>query len=85
MPTLDDDLLLPSPEYDVTPETLAEIQRLYHEAFRLYGSIALWNLREHAEPTAADAMAITKALRTHGRMPGRRHAERIEALCRATD
>jgi hypothetical protein len=39
--------------------------------------------RAFAEPSPADALAITQVLRTHGRMDGRRLAERIEALCRA--
>jgi len=66
----------------------AEINRqitdLYFQAFERYGSMALWNMRPVEEPTQADALAITQALRTHGRMDGRRLAERIEALCRAT-
>jgi hypothetical protein len=41
-------------------------------------------MRPVEEPTQADALAITQALRMHGRMDGRRLAERIEALCRAT-
>ena len=57
---------------------------LYRRAFSEFGTQALWNLRPVKEPTAADAMAITKALRTHGRMDGRRLAERIEELCRAS-
>lgn len=77
------DLLLPDPVIEVSPETLEDIRRLYHEAFRLYGAMALWSYREHAMPTAADAMAITLALRTHGTMSGRRLAEEIESLCRA--
>jgi hypothetical protein len=60
-----------------------EIQDLYRRAFREFGTIALWNMRPVESPTAADALAITKALRTHGRMDGRRLAERIETLCRA--
>ncbi len=40
-------------------------------------------MRPVDQPTQADALAITQALRTHGRMDGRRLAERIEALCRA--
>ncbi len=40
-------------------------------------------MRPVETPTPADALAITGALRTHGRMDGRRLAERIEALCRA--
>jgi len=62
------------------PEDLA---RLYRRAFDEYGARALWNMRPVRNPTPADAMAITVALRTHGRMDGRRLAERIEELCRA--
>ena len=60
-----------------------EITALYHEAFRAFGSVALWNMHPRPEPTPGDALAITAALRTHGRMEGRRLAERIETLCRA--
>ena len=56
---------------------------LYHRAFSEFGTRALWNMRPIKEPTAADALAITRALRTHGGMDGRRLAERIEELCRA--
>ncbi len=62
------------------PENFAS---LYRRAFSEFGTEALWNMRPVEEPTAADALAITKALRTHGRMEGRRLAERIEELCRA--
>jgi hypothetical protein len=60
-----------------------DIVRLYRRAFDEYGSLALWNMRPVEQPTPEDALAITTALRTHGRMDGRRLAERIEALCRA--
>jgi len=50
---------------------------------RTRGTRALWNMRPVEVPTPADALAITKALRTHGRMDGRRLTERIEELCRA--
>jgi hypothetical protein len=60
-----------------------EIQALYRQAFREFGTVALWNMRPVEAPTAADALAITRALRTHGTMDGRRLAERIEDLCRA--
>jgi len=60
-----------------------ELADLYHRAFADYGVRALWNMRPVDNPTPADALAITKALRTHGRMDGRRLAERIEELCRA--
>ena len=62
------------------PEDLAS---LYRRAFAEYGTRALWNMRPIRDPTPADALAITRALRTYGRMEGRRLAERIEALCRA--
>jgi hypothetical protein len=68
-----------SPELS-QPEDLAS---LYRYAFAEYGARALWNMRPVEEPSPADALAITKALRTHGSMDGRRLAERIEALCRA--
>jgi hypothetical protein len=57
---------------------------LYRRAFAEYGTQALWNLRSIEEPTPADALAITKALRTHGGMGGRRLAEQIERVCRAS-
>ena len=60
-----------------------DIASLYRRAFSEFGTQALWSMRPVEEPTAADALAITKALRTHGRMDGRRLAERIEELCRA--
>jgi hypothetical protein len=62
------------------PETFAI---LYRRAFAEYGTQALWNMRPIEDPTPADALAITKALRTHGGMDGRRLAERIERVCRA--
>ena len=65
---------------DDQPEDLAA---LYRRAFAEYSTRALWNMRPVEHPTPADALAITKPLRTHGRMEGRRLAERIEALCRA--
>jgi hypothetical protein len=56
---------------------------LYRRAFSVYGTQALWNLHPVANPSPADALAITRALRTHGGMDGRRLAERIEKRCRA--
>ena len=56
---------------------------LYGRAFEEYGARALWNMRPAGNPTRADALAITQALRTYGRMDGRKLAERIEELCRA--
>jgi hypothetical protein len=66
------------------PERPENLVSLYRRAFREFGTIALWNMRPVEKPTAADALAITKALRTHGTMRGRRLAERIEEICRAS-
>lgn len=60
-----------------------EIKELYIKAFTEFGAVALWNMRPVEHPTADDARAITKALRTHGSMDGRRLAERLEKLCHA--
>jgi hypothetical protein len=60
-----------------------DLASLYRRAFAEYGMQALWNMRPIDDPTPADALAITKALRTHGGMEGRRLAERIEKVCRA--
>ena len=65
------------------PDKPDDLATLYRRAFAEYGTRALWNMRPVEDPTSADALAITKALRTHGRMDGRRLAERIEELCRA--
>ena len=62
----------------------ADLISLYRRAFAEYGTRALWNMRPVEDPAAADALAITKALRTHGGMEGRRLAERIEKLCHAS-
>ncbi len=62
------------------PENFASLYRL---AFAEYGTQALWNMRPIEDPGPSDALAITKALRTHGGMEGRRLAERIEKVCRA--
>ena len=61
-----------------------ELVTRYEQAFREFGTWALWNMRPVAEPAKADALAITHALRTHAGISGRRPAERIEVLCRAS-
>jgi hypothetical protein len=57
---------------------------LYRRAFAEYSTQALWNMRAVDDPSPADALAITRALRTHGGMEGRRLAEQIERICGAT-
>jgi hypothetical protein len=66
-----------------TPLVPEDFAILYRRAFADYGTQALWSMRPIEDPTPADALAITKALRTHGGMEGRRLAERIERVCRA--
>jgi hypothetical protein len=66
-----------------TAQPSVDLASLYRRAFEVYGAQALWNMRPVSDPTPADALAITRSLRTHGRMEGRRLAERIEELCRA--
>jgi hypothetical protein len=66
-------------------ERLSEIDRLYRQAFAQFKAVALWSNQPAPHPTPGDALAITPALRTHGSMAGRRLAETIERLCRATD
>jgi hypothetical protein len=65
------------------PEQPEDFASLYRRAFAEYGAQALWSMRPIEDPTPKDALAITKALRTHGGMQGRRLAERIEQVCRA--
>lgn len=67
-----------------TPSIPEDFVTLYRRAFAEYGPQALWNMRAVEDPTPADALAITKALRTHGGMEGRRLAERIESVCCAS-
>ena len=63
------------------PEEPEDLASLYRLAFAEYGH-ALWNLRPVKLPTPVDALAITQALRTHGRMEGRRslNASKIFAV-----
>lgn len=67
----------------MTDDRPTEIRTLYRQAFRDFGSVALGSMRPVEEPARADVLAITAALRTHGRMDGRRLAERIEEACRS--
>jgi hypothetical protein len=68
-----------SPEME-QPE---DFVNLYRRAFKDYGARALWSMRPVEDPTPADALAITPALRTYGGMDGRRLAEHLEEVCRA--
>lgn len=56
---------------------------LYRRAFEEFGASALWSSRPVADPSAADALAITHSLRVEGDLEARRLAEEIEQACRA--
>jgi hypothetical protein len=56
---------------------------LYRRAFEAFGSAALWSSKPVADPTPADALAITYSLRVEGNLQARRLAEEIEHACRA--
>lgn len=59
------------------------VVELYRRAFADYRAQALWNVKELDDPTPAQALAITRQLRTEGDMNARHLAERIEAAARA--
>jgi hypothetical protein len=59
------------------------IVALYHEAFREFGALALWNRRACEHPTIAQAIVIAECLRRDGNMRSRPLAVRIEEACRA--
>jgi hypothetical protein len=65
------------------PEDTADFASLYRLAFEVFGPSALWSSRPVPNPTAADALAITKSLRVEGNLEERRLAEKIEQACRA--
>lgn len=60
-----------------------EIRALYRRAFDEFGASALWSSKPVADPTPADALAITLSLRVEGDLNARRLAEQIEQACRA--
>jgi len=62
-----------------------ELAALYRVAFERFGAAALWSNRPVSDPGPGDALALTRSLRTHGGMDGRRLAEEIERLCGASD
>lgn len=64
-----------------TPEAVAE---LYRQAFHDFGALALWSSKPVADPTTADALAITRSLRVERNRAARRLAEQIEKAFRAT-
>ena len=66
-----------------TESSQPEFEALYHRAFADYKVRALWNLSEIEHPTPAEALIITRSLRTEGDLNARRLAEQIERACHA--
>jgi hypothetical protein len=60
-----------------------EIARLYHQAFRDFGTQALWSRRPSTTPTIAQALVIAENLRREGNLQSRALAGEIEQACRA--
>ena len=56
---------------------------LYREAFERYSVRALWHMRQFAQPTPEDALAVARSLRKEGDLAARFLAEQIEQACRA--
>ena len=61
----------------------ADVARLYHQAFRDFGTQTLWSRKPSAEPTITQALVIAEGLRREGNMRSRPLAARIEEACRA--
>jgi hypothetical protein len=61
----------------------ADIARLYHQAFRDYGTQALWSRRPSETPTIAQALVVADNLRREGNLKSRALAGEIEQACRA--
>ena len=60
-----------------------EIARLYNEAFRAFGTQALWSRRPSEKPTIAQALVVAESLRREGNLQSRALADEIEQACRA--
>jgi hypothetical protein len=65
---------------DLSP---AEFVPLYRQAFALFRTQALWNIRALEDPTFEDALVVARALRVEGDMEARALAEEIERACSA--
>jgi hypothetical protein len=61
----------------------ADIARLYHLAFRNFGTVALWSRRASEKPTIAQALVVAESLRREGNLRSRALAYEIERACRA--
>ncbi|HLH95390.1 MAG TPA: hypothetical protein VKW08_09755 [Xanthobacteraceae bacterium] len=59
------------------------VVRLYQQAFRDFGTEALWSRRASAMPTIAQALVVADSLRREGDLRSRTLALEIEQACRA--
>jgi hypothetical protein len=60
-----------------------EVARLYHQAFRDFGTQSLWNRRPSEKPTVTQALVVAENLRREGNLESRALASEIEQACRA--
>ncbi len=67
----------------VASQAAEELVSLYRQAFRDFGTHALWNKRMLDAPQPEDALVVARALRIEGNLAARRLAEQIEQVCRA--
>ena len=60
-----------------------DVARLYHQAFRDFGTQALWSRGASPAPTIAQALVVAQSLRREGDLRCRALAIEIERACRA--
>ncbi len=60
-----------------------DVARLYRQAFRDFGTQALWSRSASPAPTIAQALVIAESLRREGDLRCRALAIEIERACRA--
>jgi hypothetical protein len=61
-------------------EKRGELHELYTRAFVVFGTRALWNMRQLDDPTREDILAMTRQLRIEGNLAARRFAEQLERM-----
>jgi hypothetical protein len=61
-------------------EKRGKLRELYARAFAVFGTRALWNMRQLDDPTREDILAMTRQLRIEGNLAARRFAEQLERM-----
>jgi len=59
------------------------IVSFYHQAFKQFGTQALWSRKPSERPTITQALVVSESLRREGNMKSRALAVQIEQACRA--